>query len=133
MNNEQTSENIFPHIKIHYGEVILAKIQKLERTMIKNSSYTSHLPFSLRCSHNKILSKDVQLKNRIKTEYCKTILQRAGKLLLQERIHSNHVILERLKNSIEKLKGKLLESITPEEFHLVEKIHQNSYKNFDFF
>ena len=101
--------------------------------MIKNSSYTSHLPFSLRCSHNKILSKDVQLKNRIKTEHCKTILQRAGKLLLQERIHSNHVILERLKNSIEKLKGKLLESITPEEFHLVEKIHQNSYKNVDFF
>ena len=31
-------------------------------------------------------------------------------------------------NSIEQLKGKILESITPEEFHLVEKIHENSYK-----
>ena len=50
------------------------------------------------------------------------------KLLLQERIHINHVIRDRLKNCIEQLKGKILEFITPEEFHLVEKIHENSYK-----
>ena len=35
---------------------------------------------------------------------------------------------DRLKNSIGQLKGKILESITPEEFYLVEKIHENSYK-----
>ena len=29
---------------------------------------------------------------------------------------------------MELLKGKTLESITPEQFHLVEKIHENSYK-----
>ena len=32
------------------------------------------------------------------------------------------------KNSIEQLKGKIKESITLEEFHLVEKIHQKLYK-----
>ena len=48
--------------------------------------------------------------------------------MVQEQIHINHVIRDRLKNSIEQLKGKILESITPEEFHLVEKIHENSYK-----
>ena len=48
--------------------------------------------------------------------------------MLQEGIHINHVIRDRLKNSIKKLKGKILESITPEEFPLVEKIHKNSYK-----
>ena len=96
--------------------------------MIKYSSYTNHLRFSLRCHHNKILPKDLQLKSRIKTERSKIILQRAGKLLLQERIHINHVIRDRLKNSIEQLKGKILESITPEEFHLVEKIHEILYK-----
>ena len=53
--------------------------------------------------------------------------ERTGKLLLQERIHIN-VIRDRLKNSIKQLKGKILESITPGEFHLVEKIHENSYK-----
>ena len=48
--------------------------------------------------------------------------------LFEERIHNNHVIRDRLKNSIEQLKGKILESITPEEFHLVEKIHENLHK-----
>ena len=33
---------------------------------------------------------------------------------------------------MEQLKDKILESITPEEFHLVEKIHENSYnKSFE--
>ena len=128
MNTEQTSKNIFTYIKTHYGETILAKIRKLEKTKIKYSSYTNHLRFSLRCHHNKILPKDLQLKRRIKTERSKIILQRAGKLLLQERIHINHVIRDRFKNGIEQLKGKTLESITPEEFHLVEKIHEKSYK-----
>ena len=45
MNTEQTSKNIFTHIKTHYGETILTKIQKLEKTMIKYSSYTNHLQF----------------------------------------------------------------------------------------
>ena len=48
--------------------------------------------------------------------------------MLQEQIHINHVIHDRLKNSIEQLKGKILESISPEEFDLVEKIHENLYK-----
>ena len=48
--------------------------------------------------------------------------------MLQERIHINHVIRDRLKNSIEQLKSKILESITSGESHLVEKIHENLYK-----
>ena len=47
---------------------------------------------------------------------------------MEERIHISHVIRDRLKSSIEQLKGKILEPITPEEFHLVEKIHENVYK-----
>ena len=106
-------QKYFTYIKTHFGETILAKIRKLEKTMIKYSSYTNHLWFSLCCHHKKILPKDLQLKSRIKTEQSKILLQRAGKLLLQERIHINHVIHYRLKNSIEQLKGKILESITP--------------------
>ena len=82
MNIEQTRKNIFTFIKTHYGETILPKIRKLEKTMTKYSSYTNHLRFSLRCHHSKILPKDLQLKSRIKTEQSKIILQRAGKLLL---------------------------------------------------
>ena len=92
------------------------------------SSYANHLRFSFCCNHNKILPNDLQLKSRIKTERSKTISHRAGKLLLQERIHINYVIRDRLKNSIKQLKGKILESLTPEEFHLIEEISENSYK-----
>ena len=130
MNIEQTGKNIFTYIKTHYSETILAKIRKLEKTTIKYSSYTNYLRFSILCYHKKILPKNLQLKSRIKTERSKINLQRAGKLLLQEWIHINHVIRDRLKNSIEQLKGKILESITPEEFHLAEKIHENLYKKF---
>ena len=52
MNTEQTSKNIFMYIKTHYGETSLIKIQKLEKTMIKYSSNTNHLQFSLCCHHN---------------------------------------------------------------------------------
>ena len=128
MNTEQTSENTFTYIKTHYGETILAKIRKLEKTMIKYSSYTNYLRFFLCCHHNKILPKDLKLKSRIETERSIIILQRISKLLLQEQIHINHIMRDRLKNSIEQLKIKILESITPEEIHLVEKIHENSYK-----
>lgn len=71
----------------------------------------------------KITLKDLQPKVRIKPERSKTVLQSASNLL-----HLNHVMLDRLKNNIGQLKGKIKESITPEQFHLVERIHQNSYK-----
>ena len=95
--------------------------------MIKYSSYTNHLRFSLPCHRNKISPKDLQLKSRINSEWNEIILQRTGKLLLQKRMHINHVIRDRFKNSIEKLQGKILESRTPKEFHLVEKVHENLY------
>ena len=79
MNTEQTSKNVFKYIKTHYGEIILAKIRKLEKTMIKYSSYTNYLRFSLRCHHSKILPKELQLKSRIKTERRKIILLSAIK------------------------------------------------------
>ena len=61
MNTEQTAENIFTYIKTHYGETILTKTRKLEKTMMKYSSDTNHLRFFLRCDHNNILPKDLQL------------------------------------------------------------------------
>ena len=88
-----------------YGETILAKIRKLEKTIINYSSYTNHLRFSLRCHHSKILLKDLQLKSKIKTKQSKKTLQRAGKLLLQEWIQINRDMADRLKNSIKQLKG----------------------------
>ena len=98
-----------------------AYIWKLEKTVIKFSSYTNHLQFSFCCHHNKILPKDLQLKSRIKTKRSKAILQSAGQELLEEQIYINDFIPDRLK-------GKNLESMIPEEFNIIEKIHQNLCK-----
>ena len=76
--------------------------------MFKYSSYTNHLRFSLRCHHNMILTKDLQLKSRINTEQSSTILQRADKLLFQEVVHINQVKPDRLKISTGQLEGKIL-------------------------
>ena len=43
MNTEQTSKNILTYIKTHYRKTILAKIRKLEKNIIKYSSYINHL------------------------------------------------------------------------------------------
>ena len=88
---------------------------------------TSHLQIFPHCHHNKILPKDPQLKSRIKTEQSKTIWQWvvAGANIYQS------CYCDRFKSSIKQLNGLVLESITPDEFHLVEIIDQNSNKSFD--
>ena len=106
------------------------KFSSVHQCTFKYSFYTNHLRLSLCCHYNKIVPKGLQLKSRINIERRKKMLQRAGKLLLQELIHINHIICVRLKNSIKQLKGKSLESITPGESHLVGKIYQNSHKKF---
>ena len=68
--------------------------------------------------------------NANKNKPNQTILQHTCKLLFQVQIH--YVIRGRLKSRINKLKNKILKSVTPKEFHLVEKIPQNLYrKSFD--
>ena len=59
-----------------------------------------------------LLKAEQNVEQRIKTERIKTILQRFGKLLLQEKMHINHVFGDRLKNRIEQLKGNILGPIT---------------------
>ena len=95
-----TNVNIFHLIKLQYGADILANVRHLERTEVKYGNYTNHLRFSLRCLHNHLLPNDLQLKCKVKTTRAKDIIRKAGKLLLQERIHLNHVRWDHLKIEI---------------------------------
>ena len=67
MTTDQTKENIFTYIKTHDGEATLAKLQKLQKTRMKYSSYTNHLRLFLCYHHNKILPKDLQSCSKYET------------------------------------------------------------------
>ena len=47
--------------------------------------------------------------------------------MLREQKDINHVTPDRVKKIIKQLKG-MLDTVSPEEFHLIENIHENSYK-----
>ena len=130
MNTDQTSEKIFTYIKTNYVEAILAKIRKLQKTMIKYSSHSNSLQFFF-YQHSNIPPRDLQLKIRNNTERSKIILQRTGKLLLQRRIHINRVTHDSLKNSIQQLASQRLESINIDgaEIRIIflRRIHRESY------
>lgn len=124
MSREQTKEIISTYIKSDYGEAILANIRKLEKPMFNYSSYTNHSRFSLFCQRSDILPEDLQPKCSIKFERSKAILQCAGKLKSEYILITLHMKkMIRLKNSTKQVKGKIRESITPEEFHIVGKVH----------
>ena len=106
-----TSDNIFHLIKDQYGVSILAKIRRLERLRIKYGKFSSHLRFSLRCLHSDLLPNDLRLKCKVPTKKARDICNRAGRLLLQERIHINDKKRKSLKNQIEIVESELKETL----------------------
>ena len=120
------STNIIHIIKQQYGESILSEARHLERTRIKYAKYTNHLRFSLRCYHNNLIPKDLQLKSRIKTSRSKQILDRASRPLLQERSDINHNRRNRLKINID-LQTQHLKSTHPQHFEELHNLHNKTY------
>ena len=100
-NTGSTNLNIFQVIKSQYGESTLADVRHLERTQLKYGNYTNHLRFSLRCLHNNLLPKDLQLPCKVKTTRAREAVRKCSRILLQERIHLNHLKRNRLKLSVE--------------------------------
>ena len=127
-STESTIPNIFKTIKEQYGASTLSKCRQLEKTQLKLSRYTNHLRFSLRCLHNNLIPNDLYLKPKMQDPKSRKILDKASRLLLQNRIHENHNIRKTLQSSIEKTKWELSNTLNQEHLSYIQKIHNSTYQ-----
>ena len=67
----------------------------------------------------------------MKTEQGKTILQHAANVSLQQQIHLNYVIRDKLKKRIKQLKDKITESITPKSSIMQKTFIKMSIQKFN--
>ena len=121
---ESTISNIFKTIKEKYGVSIPSKCR--QKTQLKHARYTNHLRFSPRCLHNNLISNDLYLKPKLRYPKCHKILDKASRLLLQNRIHENHKIRKTLQSSIEKAKSDLFNTLNQEHLSCIQKIHNST-------
>ena len=112
---ESTNTNIFKIIKEQYGASTLSQCRKLEKTELKYARYTNHLRCSLRCLHNNLIPNDLYLKPKLQDQKSRKILDKASRLLLQNRIHENHNIRKDLQSSIKQTTDNLSDTLTQEQ------------------
>ena len=109
---ESTNTNIFKIIKEQYGASTLSQCRKLEKTELKYARYTNHLRYSLGCLHNSLIPNDLYLKPKLQDPKSRKILDKASRLLLQNRIHENHNIRKDLQSSIKQTTDNLSDTLT---------------------
>ena len=127
-STESTIPNIFKTIKEQYGASTLSKCRQVEKTQLKHARYTNHLRFSLRCLHNNLIPNDLYLKPKMQDPKSRKILDKASRLLLQNRIHENHNIRKTLQSSIQKTKWELSNTLNQEHLSYMQKIHNSTYQ-----
>ena len=126
---ELTNTKIFKIIKEQYGASTLSQCRKLEKTELKYARYTNHLRYSLRCLHNNLIPNDLYLKPKLQDPKSRKILDKASRLLLQNRIHENHNIRKDLQSSIKQTTDNLSDTLTQEHFTQMQDIHSKTYKH----
>ena len=118
-------ERCFSH---HQASVNGEVLDIYVKTQLKHSRYTNHLRFSLRCLHNNLILNDLCLKPDLRDLKSRKILDKANRLLLQNRIHENHNIRKTLQSSIEKAKWDLSNTLNQEQLSYMQKTHNSTYQ-----
>ena len=105
-----------------------SQCRKLEKTELKYARYTNHLRYSLRCLHNNLIPNDLHLKPKLRDPKSRKILDKAIRLLLQNRIREKHYIRKNLQPSIKQTTDNLSDTLTQEHFTKMQEIHSKTYK-----
>ena len=81
-------------IQQKYGKIAIKTYRKWEKIEIKMSDYRNHLRFSLRCLDRRLIPVSLRLKNLVRTERGRDIIQKTEKKLLNERIKNINMTLK---------------------------------------
>ena len=99
--------NLIQIINREYGKEALAIFRKWENLNMKICNYKNHGRFSLRCLGNSIIPVSIRLKNNVRTQRSDSIIQRAERSLLNERIGEVNIILDWFKHDTYMYETKL--------------------------
>ena len=99
--------NLIQIIIQEYGKEALAIFRKWENLNMKTCNYKNHRRFLLRCLGNGIIPVSIRLKNNARTQRSDSIIQKAERSLLNERIREVNIILDQLKHDIYMYETKL--------------------------
>ena len=90
--------NLFGSLRTDYGQDIVKKVGSFEKLHQKISRHRNHLIFSLRCKDENIIPASLKLKCPINSQAVHTIVKKAQKELLRERIRLTHNNLKKFED-----------------------------------
>ena len=99
--------NIHLHIRSEYGIENVKLFQWWERLECKMADFQNHRKFSLRCLSAEIIPVSIKLKSNIRTPKGCSIIKRAERALLNERIRSINNTITMTGIQRDKCKNKL--------------------------
>ena len=80
-------------------------------------------------SSQQLKPNDLYLKPKLQHPKSGKILDKASRLLLQNRIHENHYIKKNLQSSFKQITDNLSDTLTQEHFTQMQEIHSKTYKH----
>ena len=104
--------SIFKNINEEYGRESLKTARDLENVAKKQARFRNHLVFSLRCKQQGVIPVSLRIKCPVNTKGAQSIVKRAERGLLCERIRVINSKLRRLESDYNKLDHSLDNTIS---------------------
>ena len=106
--NEKSTPNITTRVWVQ------CLFRDWERLRLRETDYTNHRIFTLRCLHKDLVPVSIKLKSTLKTDGAKKIVRKAEKDLIQARIKSINSILNNVAKQPEECRSQLVSIISTE-------------------
>ena len=120
------NQNLHLFIKTHFGKDCLSLVREFEKTSRKLADYRNHLRFNLRCLHSDIIPRSLWIKSPVKGFRAYTIVHKAEKALINERVRQTTFTISVLHGELDSLKKRLAESLPQETYERVLKFTENA-------